>query len=154
MRVGGGDGDRVVRARDEDLLLGHVRGTRRGGVGFPTARSRPGRSPSVVETRGAARPGRVHTSASSGTIRSCPVVRRSCAPSSTLLASLALALATLTVVQSATTSASAAPVDPFTVRPGTTQLEVLDATTWRATSSSCCATAPSSTPAPSTPRAA
>ena len=45
-----------------------------------------------------------------------------------LLASLALALATLTVVQSAT--ASAAAVDPpFTVRPGTTQLEVLDATT-------------------------
>ncbi len=46
----------------------------------------------------------------------------------TILASLALALATLTVVQSAPSSASAA-VDPFTVRPGTTQLEVLDATT-------------------------
>ena len=46
-----------------------------------------------------------------------------------LLAALALALATLTVVQSATSSASAAALAPFTVRPGTTQLEVLDATT-------------------------
>ena len=45
-----------------------------------------------------------------------------------LLAALALALATLTVVESATVSASAA-VAPFTVRPGTTQLEVLGATT-------------------------
>jgi predicted acyl esterase len=47
----------------------------------------------------------------------------------TVLVTLALALATLTVVQSSTTPASAAAVDPFTVRPGTTQLEVLDATT-------------------------
>ena len=50
----------------------------------------------------------------------------------TLLAALALALATLTVVQSTSTSASAA-VDPFTVRAGTTQLEVLDATTLEGT---------------------
>ena len=45
-----------------------------------------------------------------------------------LLAALALALATLTVVGSAATSASAGPA-PFVVRPGNTQLEVLDATT-------------------------
>ena len=46
----------------------------------------------------------------------------------TLLAALALGLATLTVVQSTATSASAAG-DPFSVRAGTTQLEVLGATT-------------------------
>jgi len=46
----------------------------------------------------------------------------------TLLAALALALATLTVVDSGSTSASAAPPPTALVRPGTTQLEVLDAT--------------------------
>ncbi len=46
----------------------------------------------------------------------------------TLLATLALALAALTVVGSASTSASAAPPPSVVLRPGATQLEVLNAT--------------------------
>ena len=57
--------------------------------------------------------------------RRTPALRRAFL---TLLAALALGIATLTVVGSASTSASAAPPPATVLRPGATQLEVLNAT--------------------------
>ena len=174
--AGRGDGDRVVRARDEDTLLGHGGATSGGRRGFPSAARRSGathksprrrsrvsridaslvrghatstrtdrarsRARTAVRRPGwAAREfrGASQTRGDSIAQERAPVGREWHDPLMprrtslrrallTLLATLALALAALTVVGSASTSASAAPPPSVVLRPGATQLEVLNAT--------------------------